>query len=479
MNNSIPRCFISYSWSSPEHETWVLNLATDLRSSGVDVILDKWDLREGQDSIAFMEKMVTDPEIKKVLLVCDRVYAEKADKRAGGVGTEAQIITPRIYQSTAQTKFVAVIREVNPEGRPYVPTYYEGRIHIDLSNEEVYTQNFERLVRWIFDKPIHIKPDIGKPPTYVTESSNTVILGNGAARHRAIDAMRTGKSYSSGALEEYLESCITDFEKFKISREADTAFDDAIIGSVESFTNARNDLIEVFTLIARYADTEDTQSICHRFFEKLIPFMEASESAASYSTWDFDNYKFIIHELFLYLIAILMRREKFGFVRSLMDQPYYVRGRQRAAQSYVKIRQHMDSLESRNRRLGLRRLSLRADLLKERCKGIPIEFSDLMQADFVLFIRSSVEALGGGDRQWWPETLLYASSRSHPLEVFARAQSREYFDRFKGVLGVESKDDLGLLFEGFSSGKIRNPQWEFESLPTAELMGFEQLGSRR
>jgi hypothetical protein len=85
-----PKLFISYSWSTPEHEQWVLDLATALRESGVDVILDKWDLKEGHDSVSFMEKMVTDPEISKVLIVSDKMYAEKADGRAGGVGTETQ-----------------------------------------------------------------------------------------------------------------------------------------------------------------------------------------------------------------------------------------------------------------------------------------------------------------------------------------------------------------------------------------------------
>lgn len=64
-----PKLFISYSWSSPDHEQWVLDLATELREDGVDVILDKWDLKEGHDAHAFMEKMVTDPGIKKVALV--------------------------------------------------------------------------------------------------------------------------------------------------------------------------------------------------------------------------------------------------------------------------------------------------------------------------------------------------------------------------------------------------------------------------
>jgi SEFIR domain len=46
-----PKTFISYSWTSKDHERWVLDLATALRDNGVDVILDKWDLREGHDAI--------------------------------------------------------------------------------------------------------------------------------------------------------------------------------------------------------------------------------------------------------------------------------------------------------------------------------------------------------------------------------------------------------------------------------------------
>ena len=58
--SSPPKLFISYSWSTPEHEQWVVDLAAELVNSGVDVVLDKWALREGHDSIAFMEQMVTD-----------------------------------------------------------------------------------------------------------------------------------------------------------------------------------------------------------------------------------------------------------------------------------------------------------------------------------------------------------------------------------------------------------------------------------
>jgi len=88
-----PRAFISYSWSSPSHELWVVELAERLRGDGVDIIVDKWDLKEGQDKYVFMETMVTDDSVVKVLAICDARYAQKADGREGGVGTESQIIS--------------------------------------------------------------------------------------------------------------------------------------------------------------------------------------------------------------------------------------------------------------------------------------------------------------------------------------------------------------------------------------------------
>src|SRR4051794_26801720 len=130
VKSSAPRLFVSYSWTSAQHAEWVLQLATELRESGVDVVLDKWDLKEGHDAHAFMESMVTDSSIAKVSLICDKAYADKADGRSGGVGTEAQIISSEIYEKTTQDKFVAVVADKDDKGTPYVPAYYRSRIYI-------------------------------------------------------------------------------------------------------------------------------------------------------------------------------------------------------------------------------------------------------------------------------------------------------------------------------------------------------------
>lgn len=165
-----PKVFISYRWTSPDHEEWVLAFATSLRQQGVNAILDKWHLSEGQDTLAFMESMVNDAEVEKVLMICDRGYVERANAREGGVGTEAQIISAKVYESVDQKKFAAIVVELNDDGKPLLPHYMATRLYFDMSSPDAEAANFEKVVRWIFDKPFHTAPPIGAPPTYLNET---------------------------------------------------------------------------------------------------------------------------------------------------------------------------------------------------------------------------------------------------------------------------------------------------------------------
>jgi hypothetical protein len=93
-----PKVFISYSWTSDDHTSWVADLGERLMADGVDVLLDQWSLKHGHNVNAFMEQMVLDPSIKRVLIISDAAYAAKANARKGGVGTESQIISQEVYE---------------------------------------------------------------------------------------------------------------------------------------------------------------------------------------------------------------------------------------------------------------------------------------------------------------------------------------------------------------------------------------------
>ena len=76
-----PKVFISYSWHPEENKIRVQRLAERLMQDGVNVVLDIWDLKHGHDKYVFMEQMVKDPDIKKVLVICNEDYVQKADAR--------------------------------------------------------------------------------------------------------------------------------------------------------------------------------------------------------------------------------------------------------------------------------------------------------------------------------------------------------------------------------------------------------------
>jgi len=468
-----PKLFISYSWSSPEHEKWVIEVATQLREAGVDVILDKWDLKEGHDAYAYMEKMVNDSDIQKVALICDKVYATKANSRSGGVGTETQIITPEIYAQNNQSKFVAIITERDEFGKAYVPSYYASKIYIDFTDPSSYAQNFEQLVRWIYDKPRYVKPVLGKMPAFLSEDSSTIRLSTSASFNRVIDAVKNRRDYYLPAIKEYFELFVSELEKFRIDSSA-TPKDDAVVNSIDEFIPYRNEVITLLTTICIYSDNAETRNAVHRFFEKLIKYTYPPQDSTLWNEYDFDNFKFIVRELFLYAIACYLKYECFESVIYLMETEYYI-GDIRFANHgqmvpYIQFDWHPESINSRNSRLKLNKLSLIADMLKERSMWSPIDFNQVMAADFILFFRSKVKQ--DGYYPWLPDTLVYFGRFGQAFEIFARAKSAKYFSR-----AVNNKAELEAATRAMEEDRQSMPRWQHLSINPSHILGLEGIAT--
>jgi TIR domain len=477
-----PKAFISYSWSSDEHQKWVLDLASQLRENAVDVVIDKWDLKEGHDSIKFMEQMITDPQIKNVIVIFDRTYAEKADSRKGGVGTETQIISPEIYAKADQNKFVGVASEVGDDGKPFLPAFYRSRIYIDLSQSDIYATNFEQLLRWIYDKPTYPKPPLGRRPEFLNEDA--VQLPTRSRAQRAIELLRSGSSNASGAIDEYFTVFAESLEALRINKFDPQTFDDAIVQSITSFLPYRDEYIGVISTFARYWSTKDAKPI-HGFFERLIPYMFRPKSVMQYNDYYWDNFKFIIHEMFLYTIGFLLKQERFDLVLQLMSQEYYVgdalENTNQPMQQFGVFRHHLASLQYRIQRLKLNRLSLHADMLEQRSHASGLSLNDLMQADFILYFFEAISSHKENRRQsWWPDTLLYYQEYAGPFELFARAISKQYFERIKPLLAVASKDELGESFKlfGRQNAPLYLANWGFHSVSLVNATNFEKLATR-
>lgn len=177
-----PKVFISYAWGTEEYNNSVISFATSLKNEGINVVFDRWQLREGQDTYAFMEKSVMDPEITNILILIDPTYTNKADNRNGGVGTETQIISPEVYGQVEQTKVIPIIFQRDENGQIAKPRFLKSRLHFDLTNKSKYNIEYQRLVRRLYGIETIKEPELGTPPAWLDnnlsishENSSTIL----------------------------------------------------------------------------------------------------------------------------------------------------------------------------------------------------------------------------------------------------------------------------------------------------------------
>jgi hypothetical protein len=186
-----PRAFLSYSWDSPEHQHWVVKFAARLQGeSGVEIIFDRWRLNPGDDKLHFMEQAVADSDF--VIVVCTPNYAERANKRKGGVGYESTVITAEMADQMLTNKFVPVLRKGTWTSS--LPTYLKSRMGVDLADDPYREDEYESLIRALHKEPVQPpllgnKPDFSRNSPFDQQPADLIAAEtkDGSARFRAPD----------------------------------------------------------------------------------------------------------------------------------------------------------------------------------------------------------------------------------------------------------------------------------------------------
>lgn len=169
MDKEVKKGFISYAWDNEEHKNWVLKLATDLRSHGVDIIFDQWDARLGNDLLFFMEQGLTSSHF--VLCICSDKYVEKANAGIGGAGYEKRIIASEMINNSDKRYIIPIIKGNSRTEK--VPTFLSGLRYVDFDNRN-YFDCYQELLERIYDEDIRKKPPLGKNPFVSTEISDQI-----------------------------------------------------------------------------------------------------------------------------------------------------------------------------------------------------------------------------------------------------------------------------------------------------------------
>lgn len=462
MENNIKQytVFISYSWTSEKHSTWVRNLAERLINDSVEVRLDQWDLKPGDDKYKFMESMVEDKSIDKVLIICDANYKEKADKRDKGVGVETQIITPDIYSKSYQQKFIPIVVEVGDDFDSFIPNYLKSRIGIDMSSEDKYEEGYEQLLRLIYDKPQYNRPPKGNPPYFLFQDKNTNFKTaniNKQLKHFLLNK----PNQSEYIMNQFVEELINSLEQFKITyEEFKQPYDQQIYDNIEKMVEIRNDYINFLLLLCKLKKDFDIEIII-KLFEEIYKYTQNQDSG-TYIELQFDHYKFFVNEIFLYTVAILIEEQMFEHLNELLSTKYFVKSGYEYIVNGVlfnKFNFYIPSLdEYRKKRLNSNKISLSTQILIDRSKINGKNYRDkIIDADLLLFYIADIKF----KQRWFPSTYIYKDDYKK-IDLLKKIVRKKYFEKIKVLFNVDTPKEMKELVE---NQQIMVQGYHYEQLP--------------
>lgn len=425
MKNRIehPKIFISYAWGSQEHDEKVIALATSLKGDGVDVIFDKWQLKEGNDTFNFMEKSVLDKSITNVLILIDPIYAKKANERAGGVGTETQIISSEVYNKVEQRKFIPIVFERDDEGKVCKPQYLKGLLHFDLSMSDTYDTEYRRMVRTLYGIDTFKEPELGKPPVWLEEIPKV--------------------SYKSRVTSDFFRGSASEVvKKNKFSENLEE-----LKKQILEYDHTKKDVIPCYLELMPFRDEflilVKSSEYVQEGYIHIAKFLEELMYEIRIQLINYADLKMtFIHECFIYVIAFYLKKSANKALRYILNKTYFSPYNQNA-DSYNYFYYYNGVLDkevcerdNNNYPSGTAALWIE-NINVEVCNKDEFVLGDLFCHSASFFISNYKT-----DWAWFPLTYLYNTSNYWGLfaTYSKRLVSKECLENTLFILGFESVD---------------------------------------
>ncbi len=471
-----PRVFISYSWDSAEYKEKVASLATKLMGDGIDVLLDQWEMIEGNDLYAFMERSVSDDSVTNVLMLLSPQYSDRADKRTGGVGAETQIISSQVYGKTDQTKFIPIIFDRDQNGRYSKPTYLLSQLHFDLTNPDTFTEDYMKLVRRLYGHVAFEKPEKGHRPAWVDENSPAAPV----ADYVLLDTLK-------GQLPEQV--------KKKTFKDALAKAAAELVGWHAGNSNGsmtHTEYLEEYELTRRLRDgylhairyypylgrngariVGDSLELMHYELEKDFSLFGSMKQTVAY-------------ELFLSVVGIMAANDDYEALAHILNRFYAINDCYSMQRGYTVFWDGNDTLHNAMReRDGHNYISGVAKLVLDRANPELCPKEQLIVADGICFNSALISRDEALDLRWSPKLYIY----DHSSMIMSRF-SRNLFSKamLPGIALIFGFDDVGDFRTRYTDyqSEIRNGDYQrflnFDSLNQPPFLpvfvSAEELGTR-
>lgn len=465
----MPQVFISYSWTTEEFKQKVKHLARDLMHDGIDVKLDIWELKDGQDKYAFMEQCVTNPEIDKVLIICDSGYAAKADSRTGGVGDETTIISAEVYGHAEQEKFVPVIMERDEYGEAYMPAYLKSRMYKDLTGDN-YQDEYKSLVRNIYEEPLERKPERGNRPVWLDEKIPDALYKVKKAEENvnrnSIESLK--RVSAKEFIETYLDSIRIFYKK--------TLDNDEYLRDFQLLLEYRNIFLDYVRKISMNTDHfgELMADTFEKMYNTLYNVQTFEPGSYSCSLDSMDIFKVHIWELFICTVAYMLHEELYRDIHELLVHTYFLKttpledGVEPA--SYEVFRVYSTVLENKIKPTlsddMKNKFTLLGHFICNEREYLPIySGKSIANADLFLYqVYNGLELDKLKQRfQWFPTCYVYADRYN---SMWQKLKSKRFCEKIMPLFGTKTIDELkSCLLKCISDREVRYSGDYFNATP--------------
>lgn len=453
-----PKVFLSYAWTDDDFRNRIIELATRLRGDGINALLDVWDLPDGGDKYAYMEKAVTDADIKKVLIICNKTYKEKADKRNGGVGQETTIIAPALFDDkSVEPKFLPILFEPCEDSSEIVPASLASKIYIDLSDQLNFENSYERLIRTIYGKPEFVKPVLGQAPDFVDGTDNQSSLSSLVAIRNRLNSIKsnTQQGKIKSIYFRYRDALIEIMSNFKIS----IPYEDSkgsivapiILEKWNQLLPLRNEYCNFLTVVMEndFANDIDFAGL----FEQISNLFSVGKSEGKNVVFT-EHYQNFLWELIIATVVYCSYYQNFKIIDSLVRHTYFLTPYAdnltiMEAKDISDLHINQEILQSyfKNQALEVRKettykFTYTSELILKREFSPILSKTSILWADITLYWLTSLQ--DSKKYPWFPITYIYNKDYSSYVKRF---KSKSFCKSQLSLFGVNTIEDFKKLLE--------------------------------
>lgn len=426
------KVFISYAHTNDEHKTRVKFIARELRLNyGLDVILDEWSFRKGQDLNKAMEDSGTKSDI--ILIIGDENYVDKANERMGGVGRESIIFSDTYMKNVESDEYTILyaFTEKDEEGHPVIPNYMKGINSFDLTDKSKDLEAIDEIGREIYGEPKDIAPPIGSKPDF---SKNTNM--------QSIRKMKLVDNIDNTLLKDIIKDIKAEL------KEIDSDYKNYQDINIErDFSKIKLLLKHWIDIIKKINKPKDIAKIYEQLLNTLI--LDRYENDAT---------RLFIRISFNCTIAYAIDIDNFSLIDELIKYDYTFEGREISYQE-ISILGNPYFIETECMAKGLPYKSRYFEIEEKIIRDTDFNIVDVLEADiFIEFISLlNNQNTGSFQREWTIlDSVIYSQVIKHKLDFkFLKSFKREStVNRVLKILNLNDLTEFEQLIKNCNNAKL-------------------------